>query len=64
MLLRGIQISRIMIGELLIQCLKEYPVRTNQLLIIDSDASGGFWDSIGMISNEDDDIEEGEGYEK
>jgi hypothetical protein len=71
--LRGREISRIMIGELLMQCLKEYPmVRDEQLLFIDADGSdelGGrsFWDIIGMKEN--DDLEgihrrEGEGYEK
>lgn len=62
--LRNIQISRIMFGELLIKCLNEYQVRKNQLVFIDSDASAGFWDSIGMIPNTDDDREEGSGYEK
>jgi len=71
--LRGREISRIMMGELLIQCLKEYPtIRDEQLLFIDADGSdelGGrtFWDRIGMKENDDIDgihRREGEGYEK
>jgi hypothetical protein len=71
--LRGREISRIMMGELLMQCLKEYPtIRDEQLLFIDADGSselGGrtFWDIIGMKENDDIDgihRREGEGYEK
>jgi hypothetical protein len=69
--LREREISRIIIGELLIQCLKEYPmIRDDQLLFIDSDASElypdgeRFWDKIGMKENNDIDRNEGKGYEK
>lgn len=46
---RGNNLARLMVGELLLQCIKEFPVRVDQLLLIDADGSGGFWDSIGMI---------------
>lgn len=45
---RGNNLARLMVGELLLQCIKEFPVRVDQILLIDADGSAGFWDSIGM----------------
>lgn len=68
--LRGRQLSRIMIGELLLLCLSEYNVRNDQLIFIDVDGSTeyngrSFWNIMGMIPNTDYyDREEGKGFEK
>jgi hypothetical protein len=42
-------LAKLMIGLLLLKLIEENPnIRKDQLLVIDGDASGGFWDHIGM----------------
>jgi hypothetical protein len=42
-------LSRLMVSSLLKYCLKQDPfIRKDQLLTIDGDGSGGFWEHIGM----------------
>ena len=49
--LRGKNLSRLMIGVLVKQILKEIPdVNKDQLLEIDADGGGGFWERIGMYT--------------
>ena len=59
---QGMQLSRIMMWSAVLQ-LREEGVNMEQYVYIDTDASAGFWDAIGMIPNEDDGIK-GFGYEK
>ena len=55
-------LSPIMIKYMIDNIKKDYPkIRDNQYLYIDADASGGFWNSIGMREHSNN---EGEGYEK
>jgi len=55
-------LSPIMIKYMIDNIKRDYPnIRPDQYLYIDADASGGFWDSIGM---EEHNNEEGKGYEK
>ena len=59
---KGKGLSPIMIKYMIDNIKRDYPnIRANQYLYIDADASGGFWDSIGM---EEHNNEEGKGYEK
>ena len=59
---KGKGLSPIMIKYMIDNIKRDYPkIRPNQYLYIDADASGGFWDSIGM---EEHNNEEGKGYEK
>jgi len=63
---QGIQLSRIMMWSIIMK-LKEENVDLNQYVYIDTDASAGFWDAIGMIPNENENGtfgEKGRGYEK
>jgi hypothetical protein len=64
--LRGKGLARLMIGFLIINNIE--PIRKDQLIFIDSDASAGFWDIIGMIPNRyyerNDRQVIGSGYEK
>lgn len=61
--------SRILIKEMIRQCELEANIN-DQLLFIDADASGGFWDHIGMKINryghdyKGKRVIEGKGYEK
>jgi hypothetical protein len=42
-------LSRLMVASLLTYCLEQDPfIRKDQLLTIDGDGSGGFWEIIGM----------------
>ena len=42
-------LSRLMVASLLKYCLEQIPtIRKDQLLTIDGDGSGGFWEHIGM----------------
>lgn len=43
--------SRILMNSLIERINNEMYVRPDQLLFIDADASGGFWDHIGMTEN-------------
>ena len=59
---KGKGLSPIMIKYMIDNIKRDYPnIRANQYLYIDADASGGFWDSIGMEEHSN---EEGKGYEK
>ena len=59
---KGKGLSPIMIKYMIDNIKRDYPnIRGNQYLYIDADASGGFWDSIGMEEHSN---KEGEGYEK
>jgi len=61
-LYKGRGLSPIMIKYMIDNIKRDYPnIRGNQYLYIDADASGGFWDSIGMEEHSN---KEGEGYEK
>jgi hypothetical protein len=63
---KGIQLSRIMVFSLLNEIMREN-IYMNYFVYIDVDASGGFWDSIGMEINknmESSSIQEGRGFEK
>jgi hypothetical protein len=66
----GKRLSRWMIYYMTKKIREDYPrIRDEQLLFIDSDASGGFWEKIGMENHEfrehNPDINvEGNGYEK
>lgn len=62
---QGIQLSRVMMWSALLQ-LREEEVNMEQYVYIDTDASVGFWDAIGMIPNENERISgtKGFGYEK
>jgi hypothetical protein len=63
-------LSRIMIHYMITMIREDYPkIRDKQKLFIDADASGGFWDIIGMKENPVYDYvgnnePEGKGYEK
>lgn len=63
-------LSRIMIHYMVTMIRKDYPkILDTQQLFIDADASGGFWDKIGMRDNpvydyNGTDEPEGRGYEK
>lgn len=62
---KGHGLSRLIIGELLMKCLQEYPLmKKRQLLFIDEDVSEGFWEHIGMKPNEhaDDENYQNRGY--
>lgn len=64
---QGKGLSRMLIQGMIhhVQC--EYEVSSDQLLFIDADASGGFWEHIGMTPNpyyDQGDAHEGYGYEK
>ena len=71
---KGKGLSPIMIKYMIDNIKRDYPnIRANQYLYIDADASGGFWDSIGMEgpengeeykNDEGNTNEEGKGYEK
>ena len=70
------KLSKLMVAALCKMLILEYPkIRKDQLFAIDSDASGGFWDAIGMKEGRYSDMEkramygnkrkmEGEGYHK
>ncbi len=59
---KGKGLSPIMIKYMIDNIKRDYPnIRPDQYLYIDADASGGFWDSIGMEEHSN---EEGKGYEK
>ena len=59
---KGKGLSPIMIKYMIDNIKRDYPnIRPTQYLYIDTDASGGFWDSIGMEEHSN---EEGNGYEK
>ena len=59
---KGKGLSPIMIKYMIDNIKRDYPnIRPTQYLYIDADASGGFWDSIGMEEHSN---EEGKGYEK
>jgi hypothetical protein len=62
---QGIQLSRVMMWSAILQ-LKKEEVNMEQYVYIDTDASVGFWDAIGMIPNESERISgtKGCGYEK
>ena len=63
---QGMQLSRIMMWYAIMK-LKEDNIDMNEYVYIDSDASAGFWDAIGMQPNENERGEFGErgrGYEK
>lgn len=63
---KGIQLSRIMIFSLLNEIMREN-IYMNHFVYIDVDASGGFWNFIGMELNknmESHSIQEGRGFEK
>jgi hypothetical protein len=45
------QLARLMIGSLCFIFIREKKIRPDTLIFIDSDASAGFWESIGMIDN-------------
>jgi len=70
------KLSKLMVAALCKMLILEYPkIRKDQFFLIDSDASGGFWDAIGMKEGRYSDMEkrarygskrkmEGEGYHK
>jgi hypothetical protein len=63
---QGMQLSRIMMWYAIMK-LKEDNIDMNEYVYIDTDASAGFWDAIGMQPNENERGEFGErgrGYEK
>jgi len=67
---QGFGYSRLMWRYMFDNCLSEYPIRYDQLFFIDADASDGYWDHIGFVSNRygydyngKRDLE-GKGYEK
>ena len=49
--LRGKGLAKLMIGFLIINMVNTEIVRKDHLVFIDTDASAGFWDKIGMIPN-------------
>jgi len=47
--IRGLGLSQLMVGLLLDKCNKLYPeLRGDQILSIDGDGSGGFWEIVGL----------------
>ena len=65
----GKKIAKLMVGFLIINMINKEPkIRKDQLIFIDTDASGFYWDSLGMkISRHSDRTHRdvvGEGYEK
>lgn len=63
---QGMQLSRIMMWYAILK-LKEENIDMNEYVYIDTDASSGFWDAIGMQPNENENGmfgEKGRGYEK
>lgn len=63
---QGMQLSRIMMWSAIMK-LKEENIDMNEYVYIDTDASAGFWDAIGMQPNENERGsfgEKGRGYEK
>jgi hypothetical protein len=70
------KLSKLMVAALCKMLILEYPkIRKDQLFAIDADASGGFWDAMGMQKGRYSDMEkrtrsgnkrkmEGRGYEK
>jgi hypothetical protein len=59
-----------LMNKLCVYLFENYPKKfINRNLYIDADGSGGFWDKVGMVENDDYDISsgslvEGKGYEK
>ena len=67
---RGKGLAKFMVACACLKMITQFPnIRSNQLIFIDSDASAGFWDNIGMVQNRNYERSrnrnlEGRGYEK